>query len=172
MGRSFRYQRTFRVTAAEQRPKAESHVAWRVRVAKLWGRSSKARVVLRPYFEEGWVAAVKAEDWEKSPLRAELTRLERLLNHGIDDAPARDVRRKLGALFEGNFSSGNITIPSEIVWMLREIAPSRDLTVVDAGPYLEIWPTTSWQRRMRGLSARRTPSSARPAETPAKGERA
>jgi len=171
MARSFRYQRTFRVTAAEQRPKAESHVAWRVRVANLWGRTSKTRVVLRPYFEEGWLAVVKAKDWKRSPLRRELERLRRLLNEDIDDGAARDVRRKLGALFEGNFSSGNITIPSEIVWVLRQIESSRDLTVVDAGPYLEIWPTILWRRRMLGLPAKPTALSRRPAETPAQHQR-
>ena len=172
MARSFQYQRTLRVTAAEERPKPESHVAWRVRVARLWGRTPKTRVVLRPYFEEGWLAAVKAKDWKRSPLRRELERLRRLLNDDIDDAAARDVRRKLGALFEGNFSSGSITIPSEIVWLLREINPSRDLTVVDLGPYLEIWPTTSWRRRMLGLPVRATAPSSGLAETPAEGERA
>ncbi len=173
MGRSFRYQRTFRVKAAEDRAKPGKHVSWRVRVDKAWRGTPDGPVVLRPYFDEGWIGAVKLDDWKENPLERELTRLERLLSDRLEDAAARDVRRiRASALYDSYFGSGNITIPSLIVWLLQQNARNRDLTVVNAGPYLEIWPTTFWRRRMLGLPARATAPSSRPAETPAKGERA
>lgn len=106
--------------------------------------------MLRPYFQEGWIAAVRAADWTNSPLQKEAERLGRLDTEDMDDRSARDLRRAIAeSLYDGRLSSGKIRVPTEIVWVLADDNPGRDVTVIDSGPYLELWPTSRWQDRLR-----------------------
>jgi len=143
-------QQTIRVTANEEKARPESHVSWRVAVSRLWGHRRGGPVVLRAYFDERCIAAVRASEWAHSPQKQELGQLERLLDDELDLRTARDVRRSIAcAVFDARLASGKLTIPKEIVWLLAQDNPARDLTVINVGLYLEVWPTLVWQQRMR-----------------------
>jgi hypothetical protein len=123
--------------------------SWKIRVEKIW-TDSPDDVVLVANYVEGHIDAFRAEKWPGSPQYRSLQSVRDRLKEELDADTERDIRRELAsATFASRVRSGGLTVPPEITWLIADDEWSRDVTIVNAGDYLELWATQAWQQRMR-----------------------
>ncbi len=127
-------------------------ISWRIRGGAFWPGDLKGELVLVPNFDEGYIAAVREEDWEGSPLERVLADLDSEIDDAEHDERGERLKRvRAASIFRGSLSKGKVAIPREIVWLLqRDNETQRDVTLVFVERVVEIWPTRRWQDYLAG----------------------
>jgi len=142
-------------TGSDELERTRIAAGWRIRVDGFWG-AGPDEVFLFADYKLGRVAIVRTRDWAGS----ETAECVQQLDAECESCdPASELRPELiqtrrtraACLVKRPLSSGRITIPREIIWVLQlENETARDLMLVLVEPVLEVWSTKRWQRQVGG----------------------
>jgi|GEM_PF-5606194 len=125
--------------------------AWRLRTG-FWAQSPTGVVLLVPDFEQGYIAAIREDDWKGSAEAQELADLDAEIEECEDPPKTQRLKRfRAAGLFGSNLSKGRLTIPRDIVWLVARDNADRDVTLVFREPVIEIWATRRWQDYLAGV---------------------
>lgn len=119
----------------------------------MWPSKIKEDLILVPDFQLGCLAVVRESEFSGTDVSQSIEDLHATIENGDSDpAELRQLQRiSAASRLTAKLSGGKLTIPREIVWLLRRgNEQERDLTLVRRGVIVEIWPSSRWQEYLAG----------------------